>query len=128
MYFELINKRFWRDNVLSEIDPYTLLSLVKTCKYFYNRRKYYYCIVFQHILMQYTSRHFTPNKVLICEDIFKKNKYICGMMQEHYRKLKLKEKKYYQHMVGSLQERLPPLIRGEDVPLDDEFCRIHINY
>ena len=95
MLFQEISTAFWRRAVFMDCDVNTLMSLIQTNKFMYERRKYLYHLCFIRLIKSFTIHEFYTCNIekihsiyKINLDLFVRNK----VLQTWYLKYNLKEK------------------------------------
>lgn len=53
MLFNYFDSRFWREMVVTALDPWSMLSLIQTSKHLNRNKTYVYMLIYQKICMKY---------------------------------------------------------------------------
>ncbi len=92
--FNYFDARFWREMVISALDPWSMLELLKTSKLLIRHKSYIYMLIYQKIFMKHYEEIPTPCIIkynpyaeyyIYCsksqlKTLVKHNKYIRAMM------------------------------------------------
>ncbi len=111
LLFNYFNGRFWREMVISALDPWSMLELLKTSKQLNRNKCYVYMLIYQKIFIKHYEEIATP--CIIKYNKF--NKYSIYCSKEHLITL-LKHNK-------SLRTMMDKYIKSHK----NRRC-IHINY
>jgi hypothetical protein len=60
LLFNYFNGRFWREMVISTLDPWSMLELLKTSKQLNKHKSYIYMLIYQKISLKHYEEIATP--------------------------------------------------------------------
>ena len=60
LLFNYFNGRFWREMVISALDPWSMLELLKTSKQLNRNKCYVYMLIYQKIFIKHYEEIATP--------------------------------------------------------------------
>lgn len=100
--FTYFDDRFWREMVISALDPWSMLELLKTSKQLNRHKSYIYMLIYQKIFMRHYEEISVPCIIkyntyleysIYCskshlKTLLKHNKVIRGMMEKYIKSYK----------------------------------------
>tara|TARA_B100001059_G_scaffold236782_1_gene290307 strand:- start:15191 stop:15580 length:390 start_codon:yes stop_codon:yes gene_type:complete len=92
--FNYFGGRYWREMVISALDPWSMLELLKTNKQLNRHKSYIYMLIYQKIFM----RHYEEISVPCIIKYHTFNEYFIYCSKEHLKTL-LKHNKYIRAMM-----------------------------